>query len=65
MDNDIISRSVVLDYLKSERGKLIDDLNSQNNVIPIHAIKGSLLTIKAMMCFITQMKPYDDENITK
>jgi len=56
MDNEMISRKEVLDYLKNERDKLIDGFKKENDVIPIEARKGALLSIKAMMNFITQLK---------
>jgi hypothetical protein len=56
MDNDLISRKAVLDYLKKEKQKLIDGQKKKNDVIPIEARKGALLSIKAMMNFITQLE---------
>ena len=53
---DIISRKTVLDYLKTEREKLITGMKKENDIIPIDARKGALLTIKAMACFITQLE---------
>jgi hypothetical protein len=55
MNNDFISRKAVLDYLKEEKDKLIAGLN-KDNVIPIEARKGALLSIKAMMNFIRQLE---------
>ena len=63
MNDDIISRKAVLNYLKSEREKLIDGLNKETDVIPVHARKGALLSIKAMMCFITQIESCDDKTL--
>ena len=55
MNNDLINRKAVLSYLKDEKDKLIAGID-KNNVIPIEARKGALLSIKAMMNFITQLK---------
>lgn len=56
MDDDLISRKVILDYLKAERYKLIAGQQNKNDAIPVEARKGALLSIKAMMNFITQLE---------
>lgn len=54
MNDDLISRKAILDYLKNEKDKLI--AGNKNDFIPIEARRGALLSIKAMMNFITQLE---------
>lgn len=61
MTNDLISRKVVLNYLKIEKDKLIEGYKNGNNVIPIEARKGALLCIKAMTNFIIKLKGIEKE----
>lgn len=56
MDNDLISRKTILNYLKIEKIKLINGQKKKDSVVPIEARTGALLSIKAMMNFITQIK---------
>lgn len=53
MKDDLISRKAILDYLQAQKDKLIAGFN--NDVIPIEARKGALLSIKAMNSFIKQL----------
>ena len=54
-DNGYVSRDAILKYLSDEREKLINNADKDNDIIPIDARKGALLTIKAMTRFINQL----------
>jgi len=53
--DDLISRKAVLSYLKDEKDKLIVGIG-KNDVIPIEARKGALLSIKAVNNFIAKAR---------
>ena len=55
-NDDLISRKAVLDYLKEEGQKLIDGQYKKDDVIPIKARRGAILSIKAMTNFIVQLE---------
>ncbi len=54
-ENGYISRDAILKYLNDKREKLINGVNKEDDVIPLEARKGALLTIKAMTNFIKQL----------
>jgi hypothetical protein len=62
MNDNLISRKVILDYLITEKEKLIEGFNKDNDVIPIEARKGALLSIKAMTNFINQLRKEEQIN---
>ena len=54
-DDEYVNRDAILKYLSDEREKLIKGANKPNDVIPLEARKGALLTIKAMTNYIKQL----------
>lgn len=61
-DCGYVSREEILKYLRDERGKMLEGLKKENDVIPIDARKGALLSIKAIINFIKQLEAKDEIN---